>query len=199
MNKSGFLEKIQSHLRNAHRIIEHSQATAIDPQSLLKERAKELSLSIDEGKQESLLQVIEFVLAEETYFLETRFVREVYPLRDLTSIPCTPDFVLGIINVRGQVLSVIDLKRFFNLPDIGISDLNKAVIIRDGTMELGILADVIGGYRSIPQSQLQKSFPSIPGIDETYLKSITVDGKILLDAKAILSDKRIVIHEEVEL
>ena len=48
----------------------------------------------------------------ETYGFETRYVREVYPLENLTPLPCTPAFVLGIVNLRGEILSVIDIRKF---------------------------------------------------------------------------------------
>lgn len=50
----------------------------------------------------------------------SEYVREIYPLKEFTPIPCTPPFVLGIINVRGQILSVIDIKKFFDLPEKGL-------------------------------------------------------------------------------
>ena len=66
-------------------------------------------------------------------------------------MPCTPPFILGIINVRGQILAVIDLKRFFNLPDKGLSDLNKVIILRRGGLEVGLLADAVAGVQAIPR------------------------------------------------
>ena len=47
--------------------------------------------------------------------LSPDFVREVYPLKDYTPLPCTPPFVLGLVNVRGQIISVIDIKKFFDI------------------------------------------------------------------------------------
>ncbi len=79
----------------------------------LKERARALAreaAGIEED--ESHLEVVEFMLAHERYALELTHIREVYPLKELTPLPGTPDFVLGIINVRGQILSIVDIKRF---------------------------------------------------------------------------------------
>jgi purine-binding chemotaxis protein CheW len=58
------------------------------------------------------LEVVEFLLAQERYGIATRCVREVLPLVELTPLPGVPPFVLGIANVRGQIVSVLDLKRF---------------------------------------------------------------------------------------
>ena len=113
-------------------------------------------------------------------------------------MPCTPPFVLGIINVRGQILSVIDLKKFFDLPEKGLTDLNKVIIVKGDSMQLGILADVILGYRTISLQDVQSPLPTLTGIREEYLRGVTSERLVVLDVGSILSDKNIVIHEEVQ-
>jgi purine-binding chemotaxis protein CheW len=140
---------------------------------------------------------VEFLLSGEEYALESGYVREVYPLRELTPLPCTPPFVLGIVNMRGKILSVIDMRRFFELPGQGVTDLNKVIILHRGSMEFGILADAIIGVRTIAASELQPSLPTLTDIRAAYLKGVTKDGLVVLDAAKMLSDKRIVVHEEV--
>ncbi len=61
---------------------------------------------------EETIELVEFTLARGRYALEAKHVREVYPLRGLTPLPCTPSFILGIINVRGQLMAVTDLREF---------------------------------------------------------------------------------------
>ena len=92
---------------------------------------------------------MEFLLAHERYGFETRHVREVCRLNTLTTIPGTPPFVRGIINLRGEILSVIDIRKFFELPDKGLSDLNRVIILNSRTMEFGVLADSIEGVKTI--------------------------------------------------
>jgi purine-binding chemotaxis protein CheW len=169
-------------------------------QRILQVRARTLAQEPEaRAESENFLEVLEFSLAYERYALETSWVREVYPLKELTPLPCTPAFVLGIINVRGQILAVIDLKRFFNLPDQGLSDLNKVIILRRRGLEVGLLADAVAGVRSIPWSALQASLPTLEGLSPDYLKGITPEALIILDAEKILTDPRLIVHEEVEL
>jgi purine-binding chemotaxis protein CheW len=146
---------------------------------------------------EDRVEVVEFLLAQEHYAIESAFVREVQPLKGLTPLPCTPPFILGIVNVRGQILTVIDLKRFFDLPEHGITDLDKLIVVRSGPMELGILADVIAGVRLIPKRSLQPALPTLSGVRADFLKGISEDRAALLDAEKLLADKRIVVCEEV--
>jgi len=167
---------------------------------ILRDRAKALAREPerdDAGDGEHLL-VIEFLLAYERYGIEASFVREVYPLRELTPLPGTPPFVLGIINVRGQIRSVLDIKRFFDLPQRGLTERDKILLVRAGDTELGLLADAVLGVRALPAGAIQAAPATLTGIGAQYLRGVTADGLIVLDVAAILSDKRILVDEEVE-
>lgn len=176
------------------------QLTHAEKNKILKSRAKILAVESEKkAKAEEFIQVVEFLLACEKYAVASEYVREIYPLKEFTPIPCTPPFVLGIINVRGQILSVIDIKKFFGLPEKGLTDLNKVIILHTESMEFGILADAIIGVRNIVVSELQTSLPTLTGIREEYLKGIAKERTVILDAEKLLSDKSIVVHELVEI
>jgi purine-binding chemotaxis protein CheW len=173
--------------------------TPEDGQKLLRARAQALAREPEQDEAaRGALEVVEFLLAYETYGVESLYVREVYPLKDLTPLPCTPPFVLGIINVRGQILSVIDLKTFFDLPQKGLTDLNKVIVVHNATMVFGILADAILGVRSIPLDGIQPWLPTLTGIREAYLKGVTSERLVILDAGKLLADKKLIVLEEVE-
>jgi purine-binding chemotaxis protein CheW len=141
---------------------------------------------------------VEFLLAHETYGVESLYVREVHPLKAFTPLPCTPAFVLGIINVRGQILSVIDLKKFFDLPEKRLTDLDKVIVVHDDTMVFGVLADAILGVRTIPLDTIQPSLPTLTGIRAGYLRGVTNERLVILDAVKLLRDPTLVVLEEVE-
>lgn len=168
--------------------------TAKERQRILKARAVALAREPEkEPAAKEYVEVVEFLLAYERYAIESRYVREVCPLKELTALPGTPPFVLGIINVRGQILSVIDIKKFFDLPDKGLTDLNKVIIVRTDAMEVGILANQILGVRSIALAEIQPPLPTLTGIREEYLKGIAGDRLVVLEAASLLSDKQIVV------
>lgn len=166
-------------------------------QSILKARAQALAQAPEQVMATECLEVVTFLLAYETYGIETACVREVYPLKDLTPLPCTPPFVAGIVNVRGQLISVIDIKKFFDLPEKGLTDLNKVIILSDGVMGFGILADAIVDVRNIPLEKIQSGLPTLTGIREQYLRGITAERLIVLDGYSLLTNRNIVVHEEV--
>jgi len=166
---------------------------------ILKARAKILAQALEEERTDAeFIDVVAFTLAYEEYAIESSYVREVYPMRELTPVPGAPPFALGIINVRGQILSVIDIKKFFELPEKGLTDLNKVIIIYDDKMEFGILADVVIGIRSIMTKDLQPSIPGFTGIRAQYLKGVTGDRMAVLDAAKLLSDTSILVRDGVE-
>jgi purine-binding chemotaxis protein CheW len=92
----------------------------------------------------------------------------------------------------------VDLKKFFELPEKGLTDLNKAIVVAAAGMELGILADAVTGFRRIPLRGLQPSLPTLTEIRAEYLKGISGDRLVLLDGEKILSDPKLVVRQEVE-
>ncbi len=172
--------------------------TGEEKNKILKGRAKKLASEVKtEEAGEEKLEIVEFVLSGERYGIESVHIREAYPLKDFTPIPCTPAFVLGVINVRGRVLSIVDIGRFFDLPRKGITDLNRVIVLGSGDLEFGILADEVLGVSLIPVKDIQESLPTLTGIRAEYLKGVTNDRVAVLDAGKILADKNLVVHQEV--
>lgn len=169
-----------------------------DSAQILRDRAQILARLPVQAAADTQLEVLEFRLAQERYAVETRYVREVYPLKDLTPLPCTPAFVLGIVNVRGCILPVLDLKKFLDLPETGLNDLHCIILVRERDLEFGLLADVVVGVRAIPVENLQPSLPTLTGIRSDFLKGVTDDCLVVLDLSRLFADPKILVHEEVE-
>jgi len=164
---------------------------------ILQHRAGKLAHEAEKEDEADILEVVEFLLANEHYGIESRHIREVYPLRDYTPLPGVPSFVLGLINVRGRILSVVDIKKFFDLPEKGISDLNKVIIIGNETMEFGILADAILGVRAIAVGAIGPPLPTLTGIREEFLQGVTGERLVILHAARILADGKIKVHQDI--
>ena len=145
-----------------------------------------------------IIEVVEFDLATERYAFPIADVREVCMLHDLTPVPCTPAFVLGIMNLRGEIRTVIDLKKFFDLPDAGLTQLNQILLLEHEDLQLGILADTIRGVRHIPLADLQPSLPTLTDIRADYLRGVTGDRLVVLDAAKLLTDPRLLVDEPGE-
>jgi purine-binding chemotaxis protein CheW len=192
-------EQVRRQLQADRETLERNFAPSADACArILQERAAILAREPDADNQPAHeFEVLEFVVAGERYAFKTEWVREVNVLKDLTALPGTPPFVFGIANVRGRILSVIDLRRFFELPEKGLTQLNRVVILRSETMEFGVLADDIVGVWKLAADTLQDSLPTLTGVRAEYLLGVTAGRLALLDAERLLGDKNIVVNREV--
>ncbi|MBC2713880.1 MAG: purine-binding chemotaxis protein CheW [Desulfobacteraceae bacterium] len=164
-------------------------------EEILKKRAQKLAqpISID-NKYLTKMAVVEFRISHEIYALELKRIRIIHPLKELTFIPGTPDFIRGVINLRGEIISVVDLKVFFDLPDQGFTNLSQVIILTSDEMEFGILADEILGVAEISKNDIQPSLPTLTGVRQEYLKGVTGNGMVVLDDEKLLSDEKMCIN-----
>ena len=190
-------------LRQRFEAVRSAFAAGFDPdpnqqRKIFEDRATQLAGEHEEQTTAAArLTLIEFLLAHERYAIEPDYVREVVVLKTLTPVPCTPAFVLGVTNLRGEIVSVIDLKCFFELPDQGLTNASRLIVLQSATMTLGVIADSVVGTRSIRVDAIQPPLPTHTGVREQYLKGVTEGRLAVLDAERILADDRIVVHEEV--
>ena len=170
-----------------------------DARKILRARAQALARPPASAQvEEASLELLEFRLADERYAVEIRYVREVHPLKNLTPLACTPPFVLGIVNVRGRILPVLDVKKFFGLAEDGLTDLHRIILVGGNDLELGLLADIGVGVLTIAAESVQPPLPTLTGIGAEYLMGITAERLVVLDMGRILADPKILVHEEVE-
>ena len=164
---------------------------------LLEARARSMAVrprQIGEGTPD--LSVVEFVIAERHFAIASAFVREVRPLDDLTPLPCTPGFVSGIINAHGRIIAVIDLKTFLELPESGLNDLNKVIILQSGDLAVGLLADRIVGADRLPLADLQAPSPRAAAAHAGCVRGETPAGLIVLDAERLINDPALALDDE---
>jgi len=192
--------EVHRRIENVRKVLERDWAPPPEKKrEILRTRAKALARQEKEKDiPRDHIEIVQFLLANETYGIESIFVQETYPLRDLTPIPGTPPFVLGIINVRGRIVSILDIRKFFDLPEKGLTDLNKVLILNGHNMEFGLLADAVLGVRKIRANELQASLPTLTGIREQYLKGVTKERFVILDAEKLLADKKIIVHDNIQ-
>lgn len=174
--------------------LEHSPEQS---RRILETRAKDLAKPPARPDDRERLEVLVFSLAGETYGVETCHVREVCQLKDLTAVPCTPPFVAGVINLRGRILAVVDLRRFFELPARGLTELNRIIVLAGNDNELGLLADSVDGVRSVLLADLQDGLPTLTGIRERFLKGVSGRMLAVLDGGRLLADAGLKVNEQV--
>jgi purine-binding chemotaxis protein CheW len=165
-------------------------------QAILTARARALTQSAEVQTGESVPLVV-FNLGNETYGIATDLVREVQPLGDITPVPCTPDLVVGVINIRGSIYSVIDIRSFFGVPKRELTETTKVILVHAAGLEVGILADDVKGATSVQVDEIQAPLAVQSTVKEEYIQGVTSDMLIILNLEVLLRDDRIIIHEEV--
>ena len=127
--------------------------------------------------------------------MDVMTVRGVRTIPHVTRVPGTPSFYRGVVNVRGQVITVLDLRLFFNVPvaeEQGAPD--ELVVVQSGGLEIGLLADNIEGVVTIPAAEFE------PVDNIRYAFGVTKDQLVLLDIQHLLEDEQLIIGgtEETE-
>lgn len=168
-------------------------------QQLLVRRAKALARPLNKTTAlADVLTVVAFDLAAEQYAVEFLFVQEVCALKLLTRVPCTPAFIAGIINIRGNILSVIDLKNLLCLPQGELTNAARILILADHNTEMGVIADGVSGIRTVRRSELQPGVAGLDGGRREYLQGIGPHRLIVLHARAMLADRKLLVQDELE-
>lgn len=181
---------------NSNSNITHENNDEEINRKILRERARILALKDDDEKPDEM-EVLLFNLSHENYAFETFEIKEVVKVNEITPLPSTPDYIRGIINVRGEILSVIDIRVFFNLNSEIMHDSYNIIIMKHANKMLGVIADEITGVFKIPKVNMQASLPTLDADRHQYLKGISNERVIILDAKKILTDKNLIIDEEI--
>lgn len=188
-------DKVKERLRKADEAL--ASASAASARSVLKKRAESLAAPpMDEQEYEGI-QAVVFTLGGERFAFESAYLSEVCPATEIVPVPCTPPFVLGIVSLRGEMVSIIDLRKFFELPDRGISDMNRLMVLSSGMMRFGVLADTVEGVRVLKAEELKK-LPTLSGVREEYLVGVSPLGITVLDAGKLLADKSIIVYETAD-
>ena len=149
------------------------------------------------------IEILEFELntdnSSEKYAIEVAYVNEVHSVKRVTKLPCTPSFIIGIMNFRGKIISAIDIRNFlgFSVGRIDADTVKKVIVIKVNDIEVGIIADGIIGCNKIPLAQIQKNVLTITNFKTDYFKGITKERSIILDIKNIMLDEKIIVDEEV--
>lgn len=165
---------------------------------VLRERAELLSKIPDPVSESGVsMNCLGFLLSDELFLIETRFLLEVIYLNEITPLPCCPLYILGIISVRGRIISVINLKNFLNLPDKGITNLNRVIVVEHNGIEVGLLVDDVVENTTVYKDQLIPAISTLTAKQKEYLLGVTIDHAIVFNLEKFLSDEKIIIDEEV--
>jgi len=135
-----------------------------------------------------------FVLAEEDYGLEILKVREIMGVLDITTVPHTPHYVKGVVNIRGKVIPIVDLRLKFDMPEAEYTDETCIIVVYVGQVEVGIIVDCVSEVMDIAEGDIEDAPEFGADVDtKTILGMSKADGKvtILLDINRVLNGQEV--------
>jgi len=156
--------------------------------SRLRQRAEQYAKPITDDDNAPTTTLVIFRLGDETYGIDAPLVYAVRRIGTIATVPNIPDFYIGVVNVRGQIITVLDLRRFFGKHDSQATKMpDELLVVRANGIELGILAHTIEDVVTLKLSDIQ------PLNDMGYTCIITPQKVILLDMARLLTDERLIV------
>lgn len=148
---------------------------------VLRRRAESLAQESTEEDLGDLMGLLLFRLGDEWYAVRVEDVREIYQEYVITSVPCVPDFILGVVNIRGEIISVTDVAKMMRLGALE-TDLEgaPAIVIQNEECTTAMVVDAIGDIVDVPRNGIE---PPLSTVDKSQAEFIA--GSVYLDDNLI--------------
>src|SRR5437868_8816399 len=146
--------------------------------------------TIDPSSDGDERQLVIFRLSAELYGVDISRVHEIIRLQTITRVPRAPSFVEGVINLRGKVIPVVDLRRRFGLPLAEHTRATRTIVVEIGDQVVGIIVDSVSEVLRVSTSTIEPPSPVVAGIDSEYLQGLAKLPErlvILLDLDRVLA------------
>lgn len=197
-------ERLWAEIRRRIEVLEHGVAEAPGPgelESVWHRRAVELAATPDRDREAGeLLTLVSLRLGADRYAVPITSVREIQRVGAITPVSTAPAFVRGVINLRGVILAVLDLRVFFGLEPGPLGERARILIAEGAGQVVGILVEEVTEIVDVPAAQVKPPLPSAKGIAEDYVAGIAALGAqmvVLIDLEKVLRNPRIVVDEAV--
>jgi purine-binding chemotaxis protein CheW len=136
------------------------------------------------------IQVVSFKLGSEEYGVDIAQVQEINRMVSVTHVPRAPHFMEGVINLRGQLIPIIDLRTRFAMPRAEHTKNTRIVVTEIGTKRVGMVVDSVSEVLRLPVDQIEDAPEMLTGVDTEYIRGVgKVEDRliILLDLARIIS------------
>ncbi len=148
---------------------------------------------IEEDAQQD--RYLTFHLGKESYGIEIRHVTEIIVMQEITKVPDLPEFIIGVVNLRGSVISVMDMRKRFHLESREIDDRTCIIVVDIKDLAIGLLVDTVNEVLNIPEEQVDPPPKTHSGIKSNYISGM---GKVEDQVKILLDIEQILQEEELE-
>jgi purine-binding chemotaxis protein CheW len=169
-------------------------------QEILLERARNLtsSLEVQSATQQIPLAIVG--LSGEYFGIELETVREFTELQRITTVPCCPEYIVGDMNLRGDILTVVDVRKVLHMPTTEVTPTAKVIVVPIGDSLVGVLVDQVLEVNDLDPSAMREVPVALKPTCDAYMKgTIPYNGKMLvvLNLPKILASGDLMVNEEV--
>jgi len=150
----------------------------------------ESNVAVAEATKQRAGKYLTFMLAEEEYGLEILKVREIIKMMEITSVPRTPEFVKGVVNLRGKVIPVVDLRLKFGMPLAETTEETCIIVVDVGGIEMGTIIDQVNEVLDITEDEIDDAPSFGTDVDTEFILGMGKTGdrvSILLDIGKVLA------------
>lgn len=187
----------------AHRQIAKLTEDQVTPEieaRILKQRAEQLSAAIAVEDTGEKIEVLLFQLGHELFAIEAQYIQEIRSISEITPVPCTPDFVLGISTIRGHIYSVLDIRRSFGAEDTPVTSDSMYILMSHRDLDVCLLVDMAMQKQTIARRDIKSSIGGSQNEASAYITGFFFyNNKLvsLINWDHYLSQTNIVVNEEV--
>ncbi len=156
--------------------------------------------STTDTSQSQLLQLVSFHIEEEEFAIDILNIQGINRMMNITRVPNTPAFVEGIINLRGQVIPVVNLRKRLGFPPKEPDKATRIIVVEIGKRVIGFIVDSVNEVLRISSSITEPPPPMVAGIDSEYITAVgKLDDRllILLDLEKVLSGEELNVLENI--
>lgn len=151
-----------------------------------------LSRSLEDSEDTQKGKYLTFVIQNETYGIGIQYVTEIIGMHKITEVPDLPEFLKGIINLRGNVIPVLDVRLRFRKAPMEYNDRTCIVVVDINGISMGLIVDTVSEVISIEEADVVPPPETMMGVSNRYIKGIGKSGndvKLLLDCRRLLKDE----------
>ena len=141
-------------------------------------------------KSKKILQLVSFCLEKEEFAVDIHQVQEINRMLEITKVPKSPEFVEGVINLRGKVIPVINLRKRFGLPFKQVDKQSRIVVVEIESKTVGLVVDSVSEVLRLPSEVVDPTPPIVTGVEAEYLSGVgRLENRliILLDLNRLLT------------
>ncbi|GAB4221062.1 MAG: chemotaxis protein CheW [Spirochaetes bacterium] len=139
---------------------------------LLNIAAKTAESVIDDTDSLDILQLVSFKLDEIEYGIDILSVHEILRIPEITRLPNTPEYIKGVINLRGNVIPVVDIRLRFGMQQVALTELSRIIVVEIGEKLVGLLVDNVHQVIRLSRSRIDEPHDLIEGISTEFISGI---------------------------